>query len=232
MKSLVFDSGPIISLATNNLLWVLEPLKKEFNGQFCITNMVKSEIVGRPLEIKKYKFEAIQIEKLIEDGVLNVVDNIFIHEKTSGLLSAANEIFKAYGNYMRIVHAAEISVIAASISLNAGAIVIDEKTTRYLIEDPKFIADILRKTLHTPISVNENNLKQFESAVKGIRAIRSVELVTVAYERGMLDRYITRMPDARKSLLEGLLWGLKLNGCAVSRDEIEQIIRLESRETK
>lgn len=227
MKSMIFDSGPIISLATNNLLWILEPLKKEFNGQFCITNAVKSEIVGRPLETKKYKFEAIQVEKLIEDGVLNVVDNSFIREKTSSLLNAANGIFRAYGNYMRIVHPAEISVIAASISLNAGAIVIDEKTTRYLIEDPKFIADILRKTLHTPISVNETSLKQFESTVKGIKAIRSVELVTVAYERGMLDKYITRMPDARKNLLEGLLWGLKLNGCAVSKEEIGQILKVE-----
>ncbi len=232
MKSLVFDSGPVISLATNNLLWVLEPLKKEFNGQFCITSAVKAEIVGRPLETKKFKFEAIQVEKLIEDGILDVVDNGFIHEKTSILLSTANEIFKAYGNYMRIVHLAEISVIAASLSLNAGAIVIDEKTTRYLMEDPKFIANILRKTLHTPIAVNENNLKEFESAVKGIRAIRSVELVTVAYERGMLDKYITSMPDARKSLLEGLLWGLKLNGCAVSKEEIGQIVRLEIKETK
>ena len=54
MKSLVFDSGPIISLATNNLLWVLEPLKNKFNGKFFITQAVKGEIVERPLETKKF----------------------------------------------------------------------------------------------------------------------------------------------------------------------------------
>ena len=229
MKSLVFDSGPIISLATNNLLWVLEPLKNKFNGKFFITQAVKGEIVERPLETKKFKFEAIQVEKLIEEGILEVADNRFIHEKTLRMLSTANEIFKAYDNYMKIVHLAEISVIAASISLNSGAIVIDEKTTRYLIEEPKFIAEILRKTLHTPISVNESNLKDFRNSAIGIKAIRSVELVTIAYEQGMLDKYITSIPDARKSLLEGLLWGLKLNGCAVSREEIGQILKLEMR---
>ena len=229
MKALVFDSGPIISLATNNLLWVLEPLKKKFNGQFFITEAVKGEIVERPLETKKFKFEAIQVEKLIEDKILEVADNSFIRENTLRMLNTANEIFKAYDNYMKIVHLAEISVIAASISLNAEAIVIDEKTTRYLIEEPKFIADILRKTLHTPILINENNLKEFRNSATGIRTIRSVELVTIAYEQGMLDKYITGIPDARKSLLEGLLWGLKLNGCAVSREEIGQILRLEMR---
>ena len=230
MKSLIFDAGPVISLATNNLLWILEPLKKEFEGKFYITEPVKRELIDRPLETKKFKFEAIQVEKLIEKGILEVIDNSFIREKTPIFLNTTNEIFKAYNNYyMRIVHFAEISVIAAAISLNADAIVIDEKTTRFLIENPKMIVEILKKTLHTPISINENNLKEFKNTVKDIKAIRSIELVTIAYEHGLLDNYITKIPDARKNLLESVLWGVKLNGCAVSKEEIEQIVRLETR---
>ncbi len=224
MKSLIFDAGPIISMATNNLLWVLEPLKKQFNGEFYITDAVRSEIVNKPLETKKFKFEAIQAQKLIEDGILQVIDNAFIREKTPDLLNTANEIFKARNSYIRIVHFAEISVIAAAISLNASAIAIDEKTTRFLIESPNMIVEILRKTLHTPVFINENNLKEFKNAVSNIRALRSVELVAIAYEHGMLDRYITKIPDSRKNLLESVLWGLKLNGCAVSEGEIEQIL--------
>ena len=229
MKLLIFDAGPVISLATNNLLWILEPLKKKFNGKFCITEPVRRELVDRPLETKKFKFEAIQVEKLIENGILEVVDNNFIREKTPRLLNTANEIFKAYNNYIKIVHFAEISVIAAAADSNSDAIAIDEKTTRFLIENPKIIAYILRKTLHTPISINESNLKEFRNNVSSIRTIRSVELVTVAYELGILDSYITKIPDARKNLLEGVLWGVKLNGCAVSKDEIEQIVNLESK---
>ena len=60
MKSIVFDSGPIISFDLNNLLWLLVPLKREFNGKFYITSAVKRELVDKPLEIKKYKFEVRQ----------------------------------------------------------------------------------------------------------------------------------------------------------------------------
>ena len=45
----------------------------------------------------------------------------------------------------------------------------------------------------------------------------------------MLDNYITKLPDARKNLLESVLWGVKLNGCAVSKEEIENIVRLEAK---
>lgn len=229
MKSLIFDAGPVISMATNSLLWILEPLKLEFGGKFYITEAVKRELVDRPLEIKKFKFEAIQVERLIEDGVLEVISSRFIAEKTPELLNTANEIFKAYNNFIKIVHFAEMSVIAAAVDLSADAIVIDEKTTRLLIENPRMVVEILKKTLHTSISINENNLKELKNTVKGIKAIRSIELAAVAYERGILDKYITKIPDAKKNLLESVLWGVKLSGCAVSKDEIAQIIRLEIR---
>ena len=229
MKSLIFDAGPIISLTTNNLLWIVEPLKRKFNGNFYITESVKRELVDVPLETKKFKFEAIQVEKLIESGAIEVFDDSFIRENTPILLKTANQTFKAYNNYMRIVHFAEISVVAAAINLSSDVIVIDEKTTRLLIENPKTLMEILRKTLHTSISINENNLKEFRNTTKNIKTIRSVELVTLAYEYGILDSYIIKIPDAKKNLLESVLWGVKLNGCAVSEEEIEQIIRLETR---
>ncbi len=229
MKSLVFDAGPVISLATNNLLWILKPLKREFNGKFYITEPVRKELVDRPLETKKFKFEAIQVERLIEDGILDVIDNGFIRDATPRLINAANQIFRAYNNYMKIVHFAEMSVIAAAINLNADAIAIDEKTTRSLIENPRMIIDILKKTLHTSIGINETNLKEFKNNTRNIKAIRSIELVAIAYEHGILNSYITKIPNARKNLLESVLWGVKLNGCAVSKDEIEQIVRIETK---
>ncbi|MBI2541499.1 hypothetical protein HYV80_02210 [Candidatus Woesearchaeota archaeon] len=227
MKSLIFDAGPVISLTMNNLLWILEPLKKKFGGKFYITEAVRKELIDRPLETKKFKFEAIQVEKLIENGILEIADNSVIREKTPMLLNTANEIFKAYKNNIQIVHFAEMSVIAAAVSLNADAIAIDEKTTRYLIENPKIVAEILKKTLHTPIAINESNLKEFNTMAENIKIIRSIELVAIAYEQGILNSFITKIPDARKSLLESVLWGVKLSGCAVSKEEIEQILRQE-----
>ena len=227
MKSIIFDAGPIISLATNNLLFILPPLKKNFNGNFFLTQSVKKELVDRPFEIKKFKFEAIQIEKLIEDGVLEIIDNDFIRNESPKLLELANTTFRAFNNYMQLVHFAEISALAAALSINADAVAIDEKTTRLMMENPKSLLEILRKTLHTSVNVNEFNLGEFRSRTKRIKTIRSIELVAVAYENGILDEYITKLPDARQNLLESVLWGVKLNGCAVSKEEIDQIIRLE-----
>ena len=228
MKSLIFDAGPIISMATNNLLQILPPLKDQFKGNFYLTESVKKELVDRPFEIKKFKFEAIQVEKLIEDRVLEVIDTNFIRQETPKLFGIANNIFRAFNHDMHIVHIAEMSVIAAALDVKADAIIIDEKTTRLLIENPRFLLEIMRKTLHTSIGINESNLKEFRDRTSNIRAIRSVELVTVAYEKGMLDSYVTKIPDARKNLLESVLWGVKLNGCAVSKEEIEQIIGIEA----
>ena len=227
MKSLIFDAGPVISLATNNLLSILEPLKKKFNGKFYLTESVKRELVDRPFEIKKFKFEAIQVEKLIEDEILEIIDTSFIRQETPKLLELANSIFKAFNHDMHIVHFAEMSVIASAIDLKADAVVLDEKTTRLLIENPRMIFEILKRSLRTPISINESNLKEFRNKVTNMKTIRSVELVTLAYEQGFLDKYITRIPNPKKSLLESVLWGVKLNGCAISREEIDQIITTE-----
>ena len=40
MKTLVFDAGPIISMTMNNLLWLLKPLKKQFDGLATRTKLV------------------------------------------------------------------------------------------------------------------------------------------------------------------------------------------------
>ena len=75
MKSMIFDTGPIISLALNNLLWVLDPLKKKFKGNFYITKSVKKEIIDRPLNSKKFKFEALQVLHLYEKNVIELTGN-------------------------------------------------------------------------------------------------------------------------------------------------------------
>ena len=56
-----------------------------------------------------------------------------------------------------------------------------------------------------------------------------MELVTIAYEKGLLDNYLADVKEPRKTLLDSVLWGVKLNGCSVSRREIEQIIRMEGK---
>lgn len=227
MKSIVFDAGPIISLTTNNLLWLLEELKKKYKGEFYLSEAAKRELIDRPLETKRFKFEALQVLRCINDGTLKIIQNSELEEETINLINLANNCFSARGNWLRLVHYADMAGLSACIKLNADAFVVDERTARLFVESPDRLVNILKDTLHTDIKINKDNLEEFKRRTKSIKLIRSVELVTVAYEQGLLDKYLPNIHDAKRTLLESVLWGVKLNGCAVSRDEIDQIIRIE-----
>ena len=228
MKTIVFDAGPVISLTMNNLLWLLEPLKKISNADFCITEQVKRELVDTPLnKTRKYMFEALQVLHYIENKTLEVIDDDAVRKQAYELLSIANNCFSAFGHNMQIVHEAEMSAIALHLQKKAEAFVVDEKTARLLMENPDRLHHILKHTLHTKVKKNKENLNKFRKITRGIKAIRSVELVTIAYEKGLLDKYLSNMQSSRKTLLESVLWGVKLNGCAVSKREIEQIVKME-----
>ncbi|MDO8740710.1 MAG: hypothetical protein Q7J54_04045 [Candidatus Woesearchaeota archaeon] len=230
MRSLVFDSGPIISLSVNSLLWIMEKLKENFKGEFYIANMIKYELVDRPLNTKRFEFEAIQVLDLINKGVLNVVENEKIKNKGMELLDLANHCFTAQNNYINIVHLGDAMSIAATIVLDAEALIIDERTVRLLIENPERLAKLLKNKLNTKIEINKEALSKFRKETENLKIIRSVELIAVAYELGFLDKYIIKtIPEPEKTLLDAVLWGLKVRGCAVSSKEINKIIKIETR---
>jgi hypothetical protein len=228
MKTIIFDTGPIISLAMNNLLWTLEPLKKSSNANFYITPSVKKELVDIPLyRTKRFMFEALQVLHYIENKTLEVIDSYEIKKQTSELLSLANNCFNAFGRNMKILHEAEISAIALYIQKNADAFVVDEKTARLIIENPDKLHNILRHTLHTKVEKNNESLRELKKISKNIKMIRSVELAAIVYEKGLLNKYLPET-QPKKLLLESVLWGVKLHGCSVSKREIEQIVKMES----
>jgi len=228
VRSLVFDAGPVISLTMNSLLWLVEPLKERFKGEFFIPVPVKAEIVDRPLGIRRFEFEALQVQEKIDCGFLKVIDDEKVSALADELLGIANSCFSAKGSDIRIVHQGEMSVLASVIALGSDAAVIDERTTRDLIEEPLHIAQHMQEHLHTKVRVNEGSLELLSKKIRNIKVIRSVELVAVAFELGLLDRYIERckkpLPEMRKHLLHSVLWGVKLDGCAVSGEEIEEIL--------
>ncbi len=229
MKSIVFDAGPIISLAINNLLWLLEALKKKFKGEFYISNDIKKEVIDKPLTTKRFKFEALRVFYYINNGTINISDGEEIRKKTKLLLELANNSFIAQSQPINIVHYGEMSGLATACFNKSDAYVVDERTTRALIENPNKLRNILRHTLHTDVKINHSKLRELQRIVGNMKVIRSVELVTIAYELGLLDKYLANVPNSKRTLLESVLWGVKLNGCAVSKREIEQIIRVESK---
>ena len=233
MKQIIFDAGPLISLTTNNLLWIIKELSKKYKGKFVITEAVKRELVDKPLSTKKYKFEALQFIPYITSNTINLKTNVKGLKKRTEILSKlGNSIFEAKGKTIKIVHDGELESLALYSLEGADALIMDERVTRMLIEEPKRLGKRLREKLHTNIIVKEDKLNKFKEQLGNINIIRSVELVTIAFEMGLLKRYIPNsskiyVKNLRKTLIEAILWGVKLNGCAVSQDEITEIVKIE-----
>jgi hypothetical protein len=230
MNSVVFDSGPMISLTTNNLLWLLKPLKERFGGKFYIPAAVKYELVDRPLMTKKFKFEAVQVMNEVREKNIEIVENAEIKDLTMKLLDLANNSFSGHGNFIRLVQYAEMEVLASAIIMGANAVVIDERTTKLFVENPPALMRMLEKRLGTKIIKDDLKLREFMKLTDGIKIIRSFELVTVAYEIGLLEKFTGKLDgiiNTRRELLDGVLWGLKLHGCSVSEDEINNVIDME-----
>jgi len=224
---LIFDAGPIISLATSGLLWTLDELKKRFDGQFIIPTGVKRELVDRPLGTVRFKFEALQVQRLIERGVLNVVDDPQVIRLADKLLGDANRIFSAHAHHIQIVQRGEMETLAAASIYKADGIVVDERITRTLLENPNSIKELMEHRLHMQLSQDEHALRAFSEQAGKVAVFRSIELLTMAFEKGILDKYVAQVPHARRELLESVLWAVKLNGCSISDDEINEIVRLE-----
>ena len=233
MKSMVFDSSSIISLATNNLLWVLEPLKERFKGKFCIGSSVKQEIIDVPINGKRFRLEAVMILDLLRDGVLELVEDVKINETADKLMSLSGSIFETKGEYIQVIHKGEVQSLALVKYLSSNAYIIDERTTRLLVENPKKLTSILLNKLHSRINVNKNNLDEFRKEAGNVDIIRSIELMVYAYDTGLLDEYVKGKVDIgfkvdlKRTLLEGLLWGLKLRGCSISTEEIDEILKMK-----
>ncbi len=225
MKSLVFDAGPIISLTTNNLLWILPSLKEHFKGEFLIPEAVKSEVVDEALHTRRFRFNALQVQELIRNSTLTVVPNHEVREKTLQLLSSANKCFQAQGKNITIVHYAEIASVVLAQQRSSSALVMDERVTRELLEHPRHLAQLMEKKMRMSVTVNNDALRELEHALVSIPIIRSTELATIAFEKKLLQRYVApRIPDSKRTLLEGVLWGLKLNGCAINERGIKAIL--------
>jgi len=232
MKSLVFDTGSVISLAMNNLLWVLKPLKKKFGGDFLLPAGVKYELIDRPLNINRFKLDAVVIRDYLMEGVFKMVSNKEIEKKAKHLLDLANNIYFARNKAIKIVHKAEMDALSLVLHYDSGALVLDERTLRLLIEDPESLGKVLSGRLRTKVRIDKSALNKFVDETKKINIIRSTELVVVAYDLGILDKYISVGKkvhnEFRKDMLMGALWGLKYKGCAISGNEISEILRYKN----
>ncbi|MBI2666880.1 hypothetical protein HYX13_04670 [Candidatus Woesearchaeota archaeon] len=250
-KIIFFDAGPVITLIMSRLSWILPELKKQFNGKFYLTPAVHHELIERPLTMKRFKFEALQVSKLVHDGVFEVYDKV-PQKKVRELESLANGAFLLDDKAMDIVQSGELESVAAalqegilqnskgtirniagnsvrniagniSIIENAPAVVMDERTLRLAIENPLEVQHLLENRFQKKIISRQEKIKAFSGMLKEVRIIRSIELIAIAYRLGLLEGYIPDGKDGREELLDAVFWAAKLNGAAITEQEIEEL---------
>lgn len=222
---LIFDASSLISFAMNGLLPELRELKKIFPGKFIIPSEVKWEIIERPINIKRFELEALKLQELVKDKILESPESLGINKEkisteTQKLLGIANNTFFEKGQKeIHLIDLGETACIALSKMLTENkinnAILIDERTTRMLCEKPENLKKLLQKKLHVRVDIKKENLKYF----KGIKIARSTELIYIAYKQGLV-----KIKD--KKILDALLYALKFKGCAISTEEIMRIKKL------
>ena len=120
-----------------------------------------------------------------------------------------------------LVDAGEAAQIALARKLNINTLVIDERTTRTLLEAPMKLKQHLENESKKPVVVNQKLLNSFLEKSGRFNIIRSSELVVLAYQFGYFDKY-----GADKAIaLESALYTLKFSGCRLSYEEINVFMR-------
>ena len=148
-------------------------------------------------------------------------DNI-PEKKVKELIKIANSTFRIKNKTMDIIQEGEIQSVASALELNAP-VVIDERTLRLFIENGKEMKSLLEHRFHKNVTADNSKITFFQSQLKGVNIIRSVELVSVAYKLGLLDLYVPKKKTGRSVLIDSMLWAVKFSGCAVTQHEIEEI---------
>jgi hypothetical protein len=223
-KAIIFDASTIITFSMNGFLPKLKELKKIFRGKFLITQDVKREVIDKPMKINRFKFEALGVNQLLKEKVLEMpnslgIDDATISAKTNEMKEVANNLFEARGRLLHLIDSGEASCLALSKLLNEkgikNVVAVDERTMRMLGEKPENVMELMERKLHTDVILKKENFKIFE----GFKFIRSAELIYVAYKKKVF-----KLEDG---ILEALLYAVKSKGCAISGEEIKEIVRMK-----
>jgi hypothetical protein len=208
----------------NGLLYLIEDLKKNFNGKFIITEQVKNEVYDRPKGIKRFKLGALRIKSLLDKKIIESpsslnITNKFIEEKTTEMMDLVNHSYKSRGQWINLVSKAEMSCLALNQELIKqkidSIIAIDERTTRVICEKPENLEKLMTRRLHKQVRLKNSEIKK----LKDHKIIRSSELVYVAYKKG-----IVKLKDPK--VLEALIYATKFKGSSISFEEIDVLKKL------
>jgi len=218
MASIIFDASTLISLSDTCNASVLRFLQERVDGKFYITPGVQNEIIGRPMGIRKYEASALRLKNLLDDGVLQLLDTPNLQTETKKVLGLTNNLFYTHGRPLQLVQLGEAECVAAFAGAKLGAIAMDEKTMRLLIENPRKLLEPISSEYRTKIEVRHDNMEELRAYCNGIRVIRSSELLAIAAEKGYFSSYRANAKEAAMSSI----YAVRHAGLSITEREIKE----------
>ena len=223
-RNVVCDSSALISLADTCNIGALKHITKEAGIGFLVTPAVKMEIISRPLTIRKYAFSAVRLQKVLNDNVLSMITSEQLHDKTQRVLELANGLIRVDKKPIELVQIGEAECVAIFSSASAQALLIDEKTTRLLIENPYRLRETIEAEYgHSEVSIDHDSLEEFASITKGITCMRSCELLAYAYKKGFFDEY----GDKKEEAFKAAIFSVREAGCGMTSAEMAEYEKME-----
>jgi hypothetical protein len=217
MKYIVCDSGSLISLTSSCLMDVIYYFSKK-DVKFIIPPAVKEESVDYPIRrnIKRFLFSAMRINNAIKEGVLTAVEDPGISVETKKIMDLANHVLFIRGKPLKLIQAGESEMLVLAHQVGIDYLLVDERTTRMLIEAPFRLKEHLEEEFGINVMLDKKNYTKFREMFGSMNVARSSELVMLAYEYGFFNRY----NDMKKDALEAALYKIKFSGCSIGFDEI------------
>lgn len=217
-NSIVCDSSSLISLTETGLLGALIMLKPMMKGKIMITEGVIDETINKPIKQPQYAFSAIRIKRALKSGVFSIAK--YRMNTYDRILRTTNNMFYTDRPFHLVNHG-EAEMLAAAMDNGVKFVLIDERTTRMLIESPLELKNHIENEFNVRININEGLFNEFKKLTENIKIIRSTEIVALAKEK----KYFRKFKDMEKEAYRAALYALKFKGCSISFEEIEEMIR-------
>ncbi len=222
-RDVICDSGVLISLTAGCLDSMLYFFSERHDVRFIIPPSVEYETVTRPLYngLRKHLFSAVRIKDAIDDGVVEVID-AKVADETRRIMGHANTLFYVKGKALRLIHYGESEMLALALATGVDNILVDERTTRMLIEAPFRLKEHMESEFGVNVMINKGSYRELSSRISQLKALRSSELVMLAYENG----YFKSFSRLQREALEAALYKMKYSGCSISFDEITGYLKM------
>jgi len=216
-RNLIFDSSALISIGNTGLVSFFEEFKKRNPSiNLYMTESVYKETIEIQEKVVRYGWIGIQYAYLIKTGVFTLIKNEEL-PKNGTIEEICNTAFETKHGKLELLQKGELDCVIFAKMKNA-VLVIDEIVTRWLIEDPIKIHDLMESRYKEKVTYDKQKLNLIRATLKNIPVVRSVDFMAFAIKQGYFKKF------ENFDYMRPLLYSIKYSGCATTYEEIDNYV--------